>query len=120
MPIEAKLPLAAFCARHVGGAEEQGPESSFDVGGMSGRLQAEPMLSLGPAMLMASMNSSEVALANAFRSASNPFLPMAALVPFSSRMRRTTSPSTAMISGLLKRLWHEATYGTSSVTPNRA
>ena len=31
------------------------------------------MLSLGPAMLMASMNSSEVALANAFKSASEQF-----------------------------------------------
>ena len=66
------------------------------------------MVSFGPAMFMASMKSAELALATALRSAVKPFLPMAALVPLRSRMRRTTSPSTAMISGLLKRLWQRA------------
>ena len=32
VPIEAKLPLAAFCAGHVGGAEEQRLQSGFDFG----------------------------------------------------------------------------------------
>ena len=110
------LPEPSRTCQNVCGAQEQCPESGFDLGrhvwSTAGGTDA---LSLGPAMLMASMNSSEVALANAFKSASKPFLPMAALVPLSNRMRRTTSPMTAMISGLLKRFWQEATYGTSSV-----
>ena len=32
MPIEAKLPFATFSASHVGGAEQQGLESCFDLG----------------------------------------------------------------------------------------
>ena len=53
------------------------------LGGMSGRLLAEQMLSLGPAMLMASMDSSEVALANAFEPSRG------SLVTFSTAFRRS-------------------------------
>ena len=41
--------------------------------GMSGRLTAEPMFSVGPAMFMASMKSWEEALVSTFKSALNPF-----------------------------------------------
>ena len=87
----------------------------FTFAGISGRAAAEIMDSLGPAMCMASMKSAADALANALRSTPKPLRPMAALVPFSNRMRRTTSPKTAMISGLLKRLWQAALYGSVSL-----
>ena len=80
----------------------------YTLAGISGRAQAEPIVSLGPAMFMASMKSAELAVATAFRSAVNPILPMAALVPFRNRMRRMTSPRTAMLSGFLNRLWQDA------------
>ena len=82
--------------------------SAFTLAGISGRAAAVPMDSSGPAIFMASMKSAEVAAAMAWKSAVKSFLPMAALVPLRRRMRRTTSPKTAMSSGVLKRLWQEA------------
>ena len=76
--------------------------------GMSGRAQAVEIDSLGLAMFIACMKSSKLAVARALRSALKPFLPTAARVPLNNRSLRTTSPRTAMISGLLKRLWQDA------------
>ena len=76
--------------------------------GMPRREHAEPMESLGLAMFSASRKSSADASDRIWRSVPNPFLPIAARVPFKSRSRRITSPRTATISGELKRLWQAA------------
>ena len=78
--------------------------------GMSERAQAAPMVSLGVASFMAVRKSAELAVAIALRSAETPRLPIAAVVPLRSRIRRTTSPKTAMISGLLNLEVQEARY----------
>ena len=75
----------------------------FTFAGMSGRETAVVMDSIGFAMFIASRKSSVVAEAKTLRSALKHVLPTAALVPLSKRNLRTTSPRTAMISGVLKR-----------------
>ena len=82
--------------------------ADLTVAGMPGREMAEPMRSPGLAMFSASMKSSADASDRIWRSVPNPFLPIAARVPFKSRSRRFTSPRTATISGELKRLWQAA------------
>ena len=80
----------------------------FTFAGISAREAAETMVSFGPTIFIASIKSADVAEAIDLRSVLKAFLPIAVRVPFKSFIRRTTSPSTAMISGELKRLWPEA------------
>ena len=108
-PVSVCLAFQTAC-----GAQEQCPESGFDLGRhvWSTAGGTDALSGAGDAHGFHGFIGSRAG--QCFQvSVEAFFLPMAALVPLSNRMRRTTSPMTAMISGLLKRLWQEATYGSA-------
>ena len=106
--VKTKFGLAALCAGHLGGTEQHRPESGLHLRWhlWTGSSRNNGLPRTGN--IHGFHEIEELAEPMALRSVVKAFLPMAARVPFKRRIRRTTSPSTAMISGVLKRLWQEA------------
>ena len=96
MPVEAKLPFAPFRARHIGGAEEQASESRFDLGRhvWSTARGADALLGTRDVRRLHELPGGSTGQRLQVRVES--LSADCALVPLSSRMRRTTSPNTAI------------------------